>query len=421
MTNDLFVKNREDSELADGGRGGLIAANKPRHPMEILLKSVGATAVKPGDIVEGTVIEKKGAKLFLDIGALATGIVYGREYRAAQQIVKNLAPGDKVSAKVVEVDNDEGYIELSLQEAGREKRWVDLKRMKDTGEVLELPVMKANSGGLILELMNLEGFLPTSQLSFKNYPRVEGGEKEKIFQELQKFIGTNLRVKILDLDAHENKLIFTEKGLDTERLRTALGKYKVGDVIEGEITGVVDFGAFMKFDDAGLEGLIHLSEIDWTLIEDPREVLKSGERVSAKIIDIQGDKISLSLKQLKDDPWSRVADQYKKGDSIQGKVTKFNPFGTFVQITPDIQGLIHVSEFGTETKMRETLAVGETYTFKILFFDPKEHRMSLGLAPLETGAHSESLRSLTGLAASAASSETADEKKEEAEVTELAG
>ena len=381
----MIYDDQQNDETRNGeeenGHSGVSLALKLRHPMELLLKSgIPVPFFKVGDIVEGTVIEKKGARLYVDIGLSLIGLVYGREYHAAQDIIKALNIGDPVSAKVVELDNENGYVELSLQEAGRERRWIDLKKMMESGEIIELQIEKANSGGLILAYMGVEGFLPTSQLSFKNYPRVDGGDKEKIFQELQKFVGSALRVKILDLNAHENKLIFTEKGLDQERMRGALARYKVGDVVEGEITGVVDFGAFMKFDEMGLEGLIHLSEIDWMLIEDPREMLKPGDKVSAKIIDIQGDKISLSLKQLKEDPWAKIADKYNKGDVVTGKVTKFNPFGAFVQVEQDIQGLVHISEFGTEAKMREMLTLGEAHEFKVLFMDARDHRMSLGLS-----------------------------------------
>ncbi len=365
-------------------QAGLLLRERPRHVMEVLLKGGLGSVPKPGDIVEGAVMEKRGAKLFVDLGSFGTGIVYGREYQQASDIIKGLQPGDTISGKVVEPDNDEGYVELSLKEAGEEKRWVDLKHLMQIGEILELPVLEANRGGLILEAKNVKGFLPASHLSSQHYPRVDGGDKEKIYQELLKLIGQPLKVKILDLDPKEGKLIFTEKGQTTEELQVAFAKYKVGDVVEGEVTSVVDFGAFMKFDDANLEGLIHISEIDWTLIEDPREILKSGDRVKAKIIDIRGDKISLSLKQLKEDPWTKASEKYHKNDIIKAKVTKYNPFGAFAQLDKDIHGLVHISEFGTEAKMREILKVGQDYTFKILMIDPKEHRLSLGLIREET-------------------------------------
>ena len=385
----IMITNNNDSTIETGseqdaqGRVAPLSGvlSKKPHPMEALLKAfTGNVFVKPNDIVDGTVLEKRGGRLYVDLGLSGAGIVYGREYMAAQDVIKGLNIGDRVSAKVVEVDNDDGYVELSLQEAGKEKRWVDLKKMMQEGTLVDLTIKKANTGGLILELSGVEGFLPASQLSFKHYPRVEGGDKEKIFQELQKMVGMSLRVKVLDLNPDESKLIFTEKGLDAEEMRKVLGGYKVGDVVEGEITGVVDFGAFMKFNEVGLEGLIHLSEIDWTLVSNPREILRPGDKVTAKIIDIQGDKISLSLKQLKNDPWINVAEKYHKDDAVKGKVTKFNPFGAFVELDPDIQGLAHISEFGTEQKMREILTLGASYEFKILLVDPKEHRISLGLA-----------------------------------------
>lgn len=374
-TNNQENQNENGADIANR----LILRERPRHVMEALLKGGIGFVPKPGDIVEGIVIEKRGAKLFVDLSSFGTGVVYGREYHQAQDIIKGLSPGDMVSGKVVEPDNEEGYVELSLKEAGEEKRWVDLKYLMQSGEVLELPVLEANRGGLILETRGLKGFLPASHLSSRHYPRVDGGDKEKIYQELLKLIGQPLRVKILDLDPREGKLIFTEKGQTSEELQAAFAKYKIGDVVEGEVTSVVDFGAFIKFDEAGLEGLIHISEIDWTLIEDPREVLKSDDKVQAKIIDIRGDKISLSLKQLKEDPWVKAQEKYHKGDIITAKITKYNPFGAFAQLDKDIHGLAHISEFGTEAKMRETLKIGEKYTLKILMIDSQEHRLSLGL------------------------------------------
>ena len=355
--------------------------------MELLLKNGSAFLLpKIGELVEGTVIDRKGSRLFVDLGVRGVGLVYGREYYVAQDIIKNLKPGDVVSAKVVESDNEEGYVELSLKEAGEEKRWVDLKRMRQDGEVLDLPILEANRGGLILELKGLKGFLPASQLSAKNYPRVEGGDKDKVYQELQKLVGQPLKVKILDIDPREGKLIFTEKELDQEAIRQVLTQYKIGDVVEGEVTGVVDFGAFVRFEETmGLEGLIHISEIDWSLIEDPRQILKVGDRVRAKIIDIQGDKVALSLKALKEDPWLKVAEKYNKGEVVDATVTKFNSFGAFVQLNEEIHGLVHISEFGTEAKMREALEVGKRYSFRVLLVEPKEHRMSLGLVKDQTG------------------------------------
>lgn len=357
----------------------LTAPPKPKHAMEKLLKSIPVEPVKEGDIVDGKILERKGTRVFVDLGSRGIGLIYGREYYNAQEIIKPLNAGDTVSAKVVDVDNEDGYIELSLKEAGEERRWVDLKKLKQDGSVLELPVLEANRGGLMLEAKGIKGFLPASQLSSKNYPRVDGGDKERVYQELQKLVGQSLKVKVLDVDPEQNKLIFTEKELNQEAVRSALAKYKIGDAIEGEVTGVVDFGAFVKFDEAELEGLIHISEIDWALIENPRDVLKTGDKIKAKIIDVQGGRVALSLKALKEDPWLKIEEKYKKEDEVKGKVTKLNPFGAFVQLDKDFQGLVHISEFGTETKMQEVLKVGQEYNFKIILIEPKDHKMALAL------------------------------------------
>ena len=374
-------KKDADSQSGDTAvslRPDVGVPQKPRHPMEALLKTSGNAFVKVGELVDGTVLEKKGTRVYVDLGPRGMGIIYGREYYAAQDIIKKAGEGDPIAGKVVEIDNDEGYIELSLKEAGEEKRWIDVKESMEKKELLELPVVEANKGGLLLEYKGIRGFLPASQLSMKHYPRVEGRDKDKIFLELKKFIGPPLKVKILDASPKEQKLIFSEKDSESEETRALLANYKIGDVVEGEVTGVVDFGAFMKFGE-DLEGLIHISEIDWGLVENPRDYLKPGDKLTAKIIDIQGEKVSLSLKQLKEDPWKKIAEEHKKGDVLSGRVTKFNPFGAFVEIGLNIQGLVHISEFGNEENMRSMLEVGKEYSFKILLIDPVEHKMSLGI------------------------------------------
>ena len=242
-------------------------------------------------------------------------------------------------------------------------------------------VLGANKGGLLVEVEGFQGFLPVSQLSPEHYPRVEGADKTQILTKLQKLVGKDLGVKILTLDYKKDILIVSEKATETKKLKEILKKYKNGDVVSGEITGIVEFGVFIKLLTDNLEGLIHISELDWRLIDDPAEIVKIGQKVKAKIIEITPDgRISLSLKALKKDPWEGIADVYKKSQEIKGKITKFNPFGAFVEITPKIQGLVHISEFGNRAKMEEILKINETYNFQILQIDPKEHRMSLKLA-----------------------------------------
>ena len=341
--------------------------------------------IQIGKIVEGEVVGKARSSIFLDLGTFGTGIIYGREYQEARESLKNLNLGDKIFAKVVDLENEEGYVELSLNQASSELSWDNLREKKEKGEKIMVKITGANKGGLLTEVSNIQAFLPVSQLSAEHYPRVEGAESSRILSKLQNFVGQEMEVKIFDLDPRENKLILSEKAKESEKLRKIIEKYKVGDVAEGEITGITDFGVFIKFGEKGeeLEGLIHISELDWQLIEDPTDVVKVGDKVQAKIISIIDDRVSLSLKALKKDPWEGIEENYKKGDVVHGKVTKFNPYGAFVQIAPKIQGLCHISEFGTKTKMESSLEVGKEYDFQILSVDPKEHRMSLKLAEKE--------------------------------------
>jgi small subunit ribosomal protein S1 len=333
-----------------------------------------------GDIIEGEVIGKGRATVFFDLGSFGSGMVFGREFYEAKNRLKSLKKGDKVFTKVVDLENEEGYTELSLAKAGKEIAWEELAQKKEDDETINVRITGANKGGLLAEVSGIQAFLPVSQLSSVNYPKVEGGDSQKILKSLQKFIGQDMEVRVFDFDKNEEKLILSEKAKQGKRIKEILENYKVGDVVEGEITGVVDFGAFIKFPLEGeetLEGLIHISELDWQLIGDPLEVIKIGEKVKAKIIDISNGKVSLSLKALKKDPWENIEATHKKGDVIEGEVTKFNPFGAFVRVTPKIQGLCHVSEFESHDKMEEVLQIGKSYKFQILSVDPAEHRMSL--------------------------------------------
>ncbi len=334
---------------------------------------------KIGEIVEGKVIGRERAAVYLDLGIRGTGIIYGKEFFDAKDTLRDLKIGDRIFAKIIDLENEEGYIELSMAQAGKEITFESLRQKKEKGEVIKAKILKANKGGLISEISGIPAFLPVSQLSSEHYPKVEGADSSKILRELQKFIGKDLEVKILTLDLEQEQIILSEKIKEAEKIKEILKNYKVGSIVEGEISGLVDFGAFIKFGKENLEGLIHISELDWKIIEDPSEVVKIGQKVKAKIIDISDAKVSLSLKVLKKDPWKDIEKKYKKGGIVSGRVTKFNPFGAFVQMTPKIQGLCHISEFDSQQKMQDILKIGKKYNFKILLIEPKEHRMSLKL------------------------------------------
>jgi len=332
-----------------------------------------------GDIIEGPVINIDKTAVYIDLAPFGTGIIFGKEFITARDIIKNINVGDIVAAKVVGDDNDDGYIELSLKEARQAIIWSEAETAIKNRTILELPVTEANKGGLIIQWQGISGFLPASQLKPDHYPRVLDGDKDKIFDELKKLVGKNLSVAIITASPKEGKLIFSEKSPGEKDKEKMTGKYAVGDEITGEVTGVVDFGAFVKIED-NLEGLIHISEIDWSLVENPHTYVKVGQKIKAKIIDIKEGKISLSLKALKENPWVEAAKKYKKEMKVDGVIIKFNKHGALASIEEGVAGLVHVSEFGSEEKLRKNLELGKVYPFKITVFDAKDQKMALSFA-----------------------------------------
>lgn len=359
MTTDT-TDEKKDSVMAK------LVADSPNPPVE-------------GDLVEGPVVGIGAQKIMVDLPPFGTGIIFGREYLRASDILRKVNIGDNIAAKVVDAENEEGYIELSLQEARQALTWSEAEHAVVAKTVFEIPVKEANRGGLILEWQGIQGFLPASQLKSDHYPRVEDANKEKIFDELKKLVGEKLAVVVITADAKEGKLIFSEKGPVEEDKTKIVDKYAVGDVIEGEITGGVDFGLFVKIEE-DLEGLVHISEIDWGLVEDPKALYPVGTKVEAKVIEIKDGKISLSIKALKENPWKSAKDKYKKGDTVSGVIIKYNKHGALASIEEGVAGLVHISEFDSKEQLQQTLELGKSYPFTITLFEPDEQRMTLSFA-----------------------------------------
>src|SRR3989339_1282161 len=297
------------------------------HPMTGLLsQGVARPVPKIGELIEGIVISSSKNEVTLDIDGLTTGVVRGKEIYDESGEYSEVKSGDRVSATVLEIENESGQMELSFRYAGHQKAWGRLEKLQQTQEVVEAKIFDANKGGLMAKVGNVMGFIPVSQLNTEHYPRVEGGDKSKILIALKKFIGQNFKVKIIDVNEIEEKLIFSEKSAWEEKQQQAMYGFKVGDTVEGKITAVVEFGAFVEFGD-NLEGLVHISELAWQRIDDPRDIVRVGDEVQATIISIDGSKISLSMKSLKEDPWRKAMEKYKTGQAVKGRVLKINPFG----------------------------------------------------------------------------------------------
>ncbi len=330
-----------------------------------------------GDLLEGPVIAIEKSSVFIDLPSFSgTGIIYGREFLNASDILRKVNLGDIIAAKVVDPEGRDGYVELSLQEARQALIWSEAETAIVAKTIFELPVKDANKGGLIIEWQGIQGFLPASQLKTEHYPRVEDGDKDKILDELRRLIGKHLSVSVITADSKEGKLIFSEKDPEKKEKEQIIDKYAVGDIVSGEITGIVDFGVFVKLEE-GLEGLVHISEMDWGLVEDPRVMYSVGDNVDVKIIEIKEGKISLSIKALKTNPWEEAGEKYAKGQTVPGVIIKYNKHGALVSIEEGVAGLVHVSEFGNEEKLREALELGKSYPFTITLFEPKEQRMTL--------------------------------------------
>ncbi|HCB55812.1 hypothetical protein A2239_03840 [Candidatus Uhrbacteria bacterium RIFOXYA2_FULL_40_9] len=332
-----------------------------------------------GDIVNGKIISASRREVRVDIGGMTTGVIRGRELFAESSEYANLKPGEGVEATVIDLENENGEMELSFRFAGQRKAWEDLKALFTSGESIPVKVIEANKGGLIVQLNHVTGFLPVSQLSPEHYPRVSGGDKNKILEKLKTYVGQNMNSRIIDVNEEEEKLIVSEKAVWEDKQKNVIAKYQVGDVIEGEVTAIADFGAFVKFD--ALEGLVHISEIAWQRIDHPKDLLKIGQQVKAEIIGLEGSKIFLSMKKLMTDPWADVQGRYKIGETVKGTILKVNPFGFFVELDSEIHGLAHVSELSDKpiTDIRSIGRSGDVMEFKVVSIEPTEHRLGLSL------------------------------------------
>jgi small subunit ribosomal protein S1 len=342
--------------------------------MDDLLAEHDIKQLKSGDVVEGVVNNIKKHEVWIDLGANGLGVVMRREVGGQQ-----LEIGQEVVTSVVEPEMDEGYALLSMRRAAKDRGWDELQRVFDSQEIITIRPYDANRGGLLVELEGIRGFLPVSQLSAGHYPRVSGADKDEILQKLNQLTNKDLRVRVLDISRKDNKLIFSEKEAIKDDMQERFAKLAVGDVVKGVVTGVIDFGAFVNVD--GIEGLIHISEISWERVEDPRKYIKTGENIEAKIIAIDKDRLSLSLKQMSEDPWLKEVQAFKKDDTVEGKVTRITPFGAFVQLSPSVEALVHVSEMSNDEGVdpEKIFQLNEDKKFKVIDIDLEGRKIALSL------------------------------------------
>jgi len=375
LTRPTAPKRRPVSTPSDPPAGG----KSKGLTMDELLAGSDIAQIKAGDVVEGIVSSVKKHEVWMDLGPNGVGVIFRREVGTTP-----LKEGETITVSVVDPELDEGYALLSMKRASKDRGWSELQRIFDGQEIVEVLPYSANRGGLLIELEGIRGFMPVSQLSAEHYPRVSDADKDEILNKLANLVGKTLRVRILDTNRKDNKLIFSEKEAVRDDMQSRLASLKIGDVVEGVVTGVIDFGAFVNVN--GIEGLVHISEISWERVEDPRKYVKIGDRIKAKIIAIDKDRLSLSIKQMSEDPWMAEVKQFGKGDIVEGKITRITPFGAFVQLSPAVEALVHVSEMSDDDSIdpEKLFKLNEKKKFKVLEIDTENRKIALSLKDVKT-------------------------------------
>ncbi len=357
-----------------------VIAKKINSPLNQLIKNEPEliSFLKEGDLVEVKFLKRTPRTAYFDLDKFGTGVIYGVELINARGILKDLKTGDAVPAKIIDMENDEGFVELSLAGAFQQKNWQQLKEIKEKDEPVSVKIIGANSGGLVASINDVKAFLPVSQLANEHYPRIDDNDRNKILNELRKFVGQELKIKIIDVNPRTNKLIISERGATEQNTKELLEKYKVGDVVDAVVSGIADFGIFVRFvDNPAIEGLIHIFEIEHRLIDHPKEVANINDSLKAKIIEIKEGRVFLSLKALKPNPWDNISENLKESQKVAGRVYKFNPFGACINLEHGLQGMIHITEFGSLDEMKKNLEIGKEYDFIIESIKPEEKRITL--------------------------------------------
>ncbi|HEX2506533.1 MAG TPA: 30S ribosomal protein S1 [Gaiellaceae bacterium] len=336
--------------------------------------------IEEGKVVRGTVVRVDKDEVLVDIGYKSEGVIPVSELSIRRSVdpSSEVALGDEIDALVLTKEDAEGRLILSKKRARFEMAWKRIEEAAESGEPVEGTVIEVVKGGLILDL-GVRGFLPASLVDIRRV------------QDLDDYLGKQLRCKVIELNRSRNNVVLSRRAvLEEERkeMRQAiLDRLSPGDVVQGTISNIVDFGAFVDLD--GIDGLIHISELSWSHVNHPSELLDIGQEVSVKVLDIDRERqrISLGLKQTQTDPWQQVVDTYGEGDVIEGRVTKVVTFGAFVEILPGVEGLVHISELAQHhvESPREVVSQGDVVKAKIIEMDAERRRLSLSLKRVEEG------------------------------------
>ncbi len=338
-------------------------------------------SLKYGDVMDGVIMHLDREEILVDIGSKSEGIVPSREYSSLSPEERQaLAVGDTILVFVVQPENPEGHAVVSIDRARQEKSWRRLQELHEANEVIEAEVTNYNKGGLLVNLDGVRGFVPASQVT-----EIRGGDEASKQADMARLIGSSLPLKVIEINRHRNRLILSERQAVQERRdvmkERLIDELSEGEVRKGRVSSICDFGAFV--DIGGADGLVHLSELSWSRVRHPSEVLRVGQEVDVYVLGInaQEKKIALSIKRTQAEPWSRVAAAYEVGQLVRGTVTQLANFGAFARIEDGIEGLIHVSELVDDrvSHPKQVVSEGDDLLLRIIRIDPQRRRMGLSL------------------------------------------
>lgn len=343
-----------------------------------------------GDTVDGVIMRIDRDEILVDIGSKAEGVVPAREMQSlTSEDRAGLHPGDELLVFVVQAEDREGRALLSVDKARQEKSWRRLQQSHDAAEVIEAKVINYNKGGLLVNLDGVRGFVPASQVS-----GISRGPETQKQSDMARMVGTSMNLKVIEINRARNRLILSERQAVQDvregRKGELLSSLKEGDVRTGLVTSVCDFGAFV--DIGGADGLVHLSEISWSRVKHPSEVLKPGDQVNVFVLSIDNDRkrIALSIKRTQSEPWTTIGERYQLGQIVEGTITQLASFGAFARIEDGIEGLIHVSEMGDGRVQhpRDFVKEGDAVQVRIIRIDPARRRMGLSMRLTDDGSSS---------------------------------
>jgi small subunit ribosomal protein S1 len=342
------------------------------------------TQLRRGELVEGSVVLVDRDEILVDIGGKMEAVIATSEIQN-ERGEPSLRRGDHVSAVVIVPENAEGRPVISINRARAEIGWRDLQTKKDAEEVVTGEVVDHNKGGLIVSVDGVRGFVPLSQIVELR----RGGSEEEVEEKLRSMRGQTLYLKVIEMNRRRNRLILSERAAAQERRAQQkdrlLSELQAGEIRHGRVSSLTDFGAFVDL--GGADGLIHLSELSWGQVQHPSQVLKVGQEVDVRVVgvDRENKKIALSLKQVEENPWTRIEQRYHVGDTVPAKITKLAQFGAFAELEPGVEGLVHISELSDEriTHPKQVVREGEDVQLRIIKIDPQRHRLGLSLRQAE--------------------------------------